>query len=255
MVATQQPTAAASSAPALLQTPLRTEFAVDLHCEDCAQTVHKALRPLSGITKLNVSVPQKTVVIESTTPPSLLFRALRGTGLATVLRGQSTGAGHSHLGAAVCIFESFPGARGWAQHNNKGLARLVQVDPETCLVDVSVDGLDPGMHTVAVHECGDISGGCESTGVSLKEFGKVLVDANGRGDLVIEDRDIKVWDVIGRSIVLSRLGQTKEQSTAESDTVGKDAICGIIARSAGIFENPKTVCSCSGQTLWEEAKI
>lgn len=28
--------------------------------------------------------------------------------------------------------------------------------------------------------------------------------------------------------------------------------CGIIARSAGLFENPKKVCTCSGVTLWEE---
>ena len=28
--------------------------------------------------------------------------------------------------------------------------------------------------------------------------------------------------------------------------------CGIIARSAGLFQNKKTVCTCSGKTIWEE---
>ena len=28
--------------------------------------------------------------------------------------------------------------------------------------------------------------------------------------------------------------------------------CGIIARSAGLFQNTKTVCACTGKTLWEE---
>lgn len=28
--------------------------------------------------------------------------------------------------------------------------------------------------------------------------------------------------------------------------------CGIIARSAGIMENTKKICSCTGATLWEE---
>ena len=28
--------------------------------------------------------------------------------------------------------------------------------------------------------------------------------------------------------------------------------CGIIARSAGLFENEKRVCACTGKTLWEE---
>jgi len=28
--------------------------------------------------------------------------------------------------------------------------------------------------------------------------------------------------------------------------------CGIIARSAGVFENPKTICACDGVSLWDE---
>ncbi|TPX56056.1 hypothetical protein PhCBS80983_g04833 [Powellomyces hirtus] len=230
-----------------LQTPLRTEFAVDMHCDSCSHTVTSALSRITGITNLSISIPSKTVTIESTAPPSLLFKALRSTGLNTVLRGQSTTGSHSHLGAAVCIFESFRGAKGWAQHNNKGLARLVQVDGETCLVDVTIDGVTPGEHVVSIHECGDISGGCESTGKALTELGKVMVDASGRGDLVVEKRDVKVWDIIGRSIVIDAANQ---KATAEA---GKDAVCGIIARSAGVFENPKSVCSCDGKTLWEEA--
>lgn len=228
-----------------LKTPLRTQFAVDLHCETCVNSVKSALAPVPGIQSLDISLQNKTVTIEATAPPSLLFRTLHSTGISTVLRGQSSKT--QHLGAAVCIFESFPGAKGWAQTNNKGLARLVQVDDENCLVDVTVDGIPQGEHSVTVHECGDISGGCESTGKALKELGKILVDANGRGDLVVESRDVKVWDVIGRSIVLQ-----KTQNPTQSKTL-KDAVCGIVARSAGVFENPKTVCSCSGKTLWEES--
>ncbi|TPX67774.1 hypothetical protein SpCBS45565_g03580 [Spizellomyces sp. 'palustris'] len=235
-----------STPPNTLKTPLKTQFAVDLHCESCVKTVKTALSPLNGIRSLDISVPNKTVTIEATTPPSLLFRTLRSTGLNTILRGQSSSA--QHLGAAVCIFESFPGATGWAQTNNKGLARMVQVDDEICLVDVTVDGMPPGELSVSLHECGDISGGCESTGKALKEFGKLLVDASGRGDLVVESGDVKVWDVIGRSIVLENL-----QSSKQSEIPRSNSVCGIIARSAGVFENPKTVCSCSGKTLWQES--
>ena len=28
--------------------------------------------------------------------------------------------------------------------------------------------------------------------------------------------------------------------------------CGIIARSAGLFENTKRLCTCSGSTIWQE---
>ncbi|KAJ3020533.1 hypothetical protein HKX48_000670 [Thoreauomyces humboldtii] len=230
-----------------LRTPLRTEFAIDMHCSSCEQTVRSALAPLSGVTSVTVSLPQKTVVVESTTPPSRILQALRATQLGpVVLKGQSSASSSAtpHLGAAVCIFESFAGAKGWAQHNNRGLARLVQVDADTCLVDVTVQGVEPGEHTVSVHECGDISGGCESTGQAMTLLGRVLVDAAGRGDLVVEKRDVKVWDIIGRSIVVN----------AEK-AVGTSAgpVCGIIARSAGVFQNPKSVCSCDGKTLWEES--
>jgi copper chaperone for superoxide dismutase len=30
--------------------------------------------------------------------------------------------------------------------------------------------------------------------------------------------------------------------------------CGIIARSAGLFQNPKKVCTCDGVTIWDEAE-
>ena len=30
--------------------------------------------------------------------------------------------------------------------------------------------------------------------------------------------------------------------------------CGIIARSANVYENIKKVCACSGKTLWDERK-
>lgn len=30
-------------------------------------------------------------------------------------------------------------------------------------------------------------------------------------------------------------------------------MCGIIARSAGLFQNTKKVCTCDGVTIWDEA--
>jgi len=29
---------------------------------------------------------------------------------------------------------------------------------------------------------------------------------------------------------------------------------GIIARSAGLFENPKQLCTCDGVSIWDEAR-
>ena len=41
-----------------------------------------------------------------------------------------------------------------------GVVRLVQVDPATCVVEGTIDGLMPGTHGLYVHELGDISSGC-----------------------------------------------------------------------------------------------
>ena len=30
---------------------------------------------------------------------------------------------------------------------------------------------------------------------------------------------------------------------------------GIIARSAGLFQNPKKICACTGMTMWEEREL
>ena len=43
----------------------------------------------------------------------------------------------------------------------KGVIRFLQSDENTCLVEGTLDGLTPGLHGLHVHECGDISQGCD----------------------------------------------------------------------------------------------
>lgn len=42
----------------------------------------------------------------------------------------------------------------------RGVVRFVQAGDE-CIIDGTVDGLTPGSHGIHVHECGDISNGCD----------------------------------------------------------------------------------------------
>ena len=42
----------------------------------------------------------------------------------------------------------------------KGVIRFVQTN-EGCIIDGTIDGLSPGPHGLHIHECGDISKGCE----------------------------------------------------------------------------------------------
>ncbi|TPX31043.1 hypothetical protein SeMB42_g07826 [Synchytrium endobioticum] len=222
--------------------PVTTEFAVAMECNKCVDSVRKELSKNPNVRSIDISLPDQRLVVTATTPPSHLYSTLKNLGRTVVFRGLGTGRPSN---AAVCIFEHFPGvARGWAQHNNRGVARLVQLDHDTCMIDVSVHGLVPGTHAVRIRECGDITAGCHSTGSVYAEMGDINVDATGRGELVAEV-NLHLHDVIGRAMTVECRG---------SGTVHRDAICGVLARSAGLFENVKRVCTCSGMTLWQESK-
>ncbi|KAF6102564.1 copper chaperone for superoxide dismutase [Phyllostomus discolor] len=88
------------------------------------------------------------------------------------------------------------------------------------------------------------------------DLGNVHADADGRATFRIEDEQLKVWDVIGRSLVIDEgeddLGRGGHPLSKITGNSGKRLACGIIARSAGLFQNPKQICSCDGLTIWEE---
>lgn len=161
------------------------------------------------------------------------------------------------LGAAVCILESHAPNM---ENKVKGLVRMVQVASNLTIVDLSIRGLSPGTYHATVRETGDISEGPESTGpiwetVKAKKegtpsrgiFGTVQVGKGGVGSVFL-DRPIQIWEMIGRSIVVAR------QEDGKFDKNDEDTLVGVIARSAGVWDNDKTVCSCSGKTVWEERK-
>ncbi len=143
----------------------------------------------------------------------------------------------------------------------RGLARIVQISPTISLVDLTIRGLSAGTYWATVRQTGDISQGAASTGgiwhqpTSKSEgstplkgiFGTVEVGQNGIGSVFI-DRPIQIWEIIGRSMVISK------QRDGKYGKEDPDTLVGVIARSAGIWDNDKTVCSCSGKTVWEERK-
>jgi copper chaperone for superoxide dismutase len=165
-------------------------------------------------------------------------------------------------GSAVCILETH---NSTVSNKIRGLARMVQVSPNMTLVDLTVNGVAPGKYWATVRETGDISQGAASAGgiwESLKNkvlgsegappakeprgiFGSVDVDEKGRGN-VFMDRPVAIWEMIGRSMVLSK---SKEGPFKRED---EHTLVGVIARSAGVWDNDKMVCSCSGKNVWQE---
>uniref|UniRef100_A0A4X2JRZ5 Superoxide dismutase [Cu-Zn] n=1 Tax=Vombatus ursinus TaxID=29139 RepID=A0A4X2JRZ5_VOMUR len=178
----------------------------------------------------------------------------------TSLRGVA-----ENLGAAVAILGQ-PGAV-------QGVVRFLQVSPQRCLIEGTIDGLEPGPHGLHVHQYGDLTQNCASCGDHfnpegmphggprdthrhLGDLGNVYASANGRATFRLEDEKLKVWDIIGRSLVIDAdeddLGQGGHPLSKVTGNSGERLACGIIARSAGLFQNPKQICSCDGLTIWEE---
>jgi copper chaperone for superoxide dismutase len=136
----------------------------------------------------------------------------------------------------------------------------VQVAPSLTIMDLSIRGLSPGQYHASIRQAGDISQGPESTGgiweaIEGKEaktqargvLGPLEVSKSGIASVFL-DKPIEVWELIGRSIVVSKLQEGKFKKE------DPDTLVGVIARSAGVWDNDKTVCSCSGKTVWEERK-
>ncbi|KAL1656346.1 copper chaperone [Didymella pomorum] len=124
---------------------------------------------------------------------------------------------------------------------------MVEVAPSMTIVDLSIRGLSPGTYHATVREAGDISEGPESTGgiwealKAKKEgkpcrgvFGTVEVGKGGVGSVFL-DRPIQIWEMIGRSIVVAR------QQDGKFDKNDPDTLVGVVARSAGVWDNDKTL--------------
>ncbi|KAF4512111.1 hypothetical protein G6O67_001293 [Ophiocordyceps sinensis] len=230
-------------------------FAVPLSCDSCVKAVSDQLYQLGGITKVEGNLKDQLISVEGSAAPSAIVEAIQATGRDAILRGSG-----SSNSAAVSILETFAG-RTESHHENRdravrGLARMVQVNSERTLVDLTVRGLAPGKYRATIREYGDIKDGATSSGPvwrgSQEEekglLGAMDVDGDGRGTVFV-DHPFQVWEVIGHAMVLTR--QDERTRPLEND---RNTVVGVVARSAGVWDNDKTVCSCTGKTLWEERK-
>ncbi|KAJ5438687.1 uncharacterized protein N7458_009685 [Penicillium daleae] len=237
--------------------PFQTTFSVPMTCESCVKDVSASVSKLDGINKVEANLKDQLVFIEGTAPPSSIVAAIQNTGRDAILRGSGT-----TNSSAVCILETHSTS---VANKIRGLARMVQVSPNMTLVDLTINGLSPGQYYATVREAGDISRGAESTGgiwESLKNkvlgsdttaaekeprgiFGTVDVDNKGRGNVFL-DQPVSIWELIGRSMVVSK---NKEGPFKRED---ENTLVGVIARSAGVWDNDKMVCSCSGKNVWQE---
>lgn len=176
------------------------------------------------------------------------------------------------MGTAVCVLYRFHyNGHTYEQDGVSGLARFIQMKPNECLIDVSVSGIESGSHGLVINQYGNIEngwkstggpyGGHDSVGVPLNPtvgfLGNVEVGMQGTGNLLIHNHPLTISNLIGRSVVLyeksiNEIFIPTSDPSIPTHHFGEGLLAGVIAKSAGIFENRKRVCTCSGQTIWQE---
>ncbi|KAG7196698.1 hypothetical protein KM043_016028 [Ampulex compressa] len=244
----------------------KIEFAVNMTCQKCVDTVHDSLMKMNGIQNINVSLEKGTVIVETDLPYSVVQKRIEETGKQAVLKG---------YGDSLSAVAMLGGNSGYSVGDSvKGVIRFVQIT-EGCIIDGTVDGLTPGHHGLHVHECGDISQGCDSVGEHFNpnntihggpeddaskrhagDLGNITANIAGRAVFRKLDKLLTISEIIGRSLVITEdqddLGKGTNPESKINGNSGNRIACGIIARSSSLFENTKKICACDGLTIWDE---
>ncbi|KOC67190.1 Copper chaperone for superoxide dismutase [Habropoda laboriosa] len=235
-------------------------------CQKCVDSVRNSLTGINGIESIDISLEKGNVVIETNLPYSIIQEKIEQSGRQAVLKGYG-----NHSSAVAML----GGNSGYSVDNKvMGVIRFAQT-PDGCLIDGTVDGLTPGKHGMHIHECGDISQGCDSVGDHFNpnytihggpeddvfkrhvgDLGNIMVNDSGRATFRIIDKLVKIPDIIGRSLVITEkpddLGRGDNLISKIDGNSGNRLACGIIARSSSLFQNTKKICACDGLTLWDE---
>lgn len=237
----------------------KLEFDVNMTCGSCEVKVRESLEKV-GVYDPQIDVQKQTVVVDTDVPFSKVQEAIQSTGRKAVLKGYGSSTGTSKSLAAA-VSELFGSPKIF------GVVRFSQMSEQSCVIDGTIDGLDRRKcHQLRIHELGDLSSGCESTGDVFDppvttsqepkhrvygDLGEIDVNTNGRSVFRKTDDIVKVWDIIGRSLVVC---SRSPGSLPKDDDKCARLACGVIARAAGVSQNPKRICACDGTSVWDEAR-
>lgn len=245
----------------------KLELLVDFGPNPDEQIIDKTLKQLKAQDGVTQAIFNNGAVMVETTLPSTIILDLvaKTSGKRTVLQG------FGDTQSAVAMVSS----QSCSKTKVLGVIRFQQVPEGHLIADGSVDGLKKGFHGLHVHEAGDLSMGYKSIGGHFNPFnsphggpsdppekrhagdlGDILADDNGRATFRIIDRVLKIDDMIGRSVAVTEKGDDYGRGSSPESKIngnsGELVACGIIARSSGVFQNPKRICACDGVVVWDE---
>lgn len=224
-----------------------TEFMVDMKCEGCVSSVRKRLEPLEGVKKIDVDLPNQVVRVQGSASLKALNTALEQTGRKARLIGQGS-PNDFLISASVAEFKG---------PELYGVVRFAQVSMELARVEASFSGLMEGPHGWSINEYGDLTRGAASTGgiynpktsnfspdvphnKPFGDLGTLVANRNGEAEYSGSKTMLKVGDLIGRALVVYATEHKSEPGIAAA----------VIARSAGVGENYKKLCTCDGTVIW-----
>ncbi|XP_050227528.1 copper chaperone for superoxide dismutase, chloroplastic/cytosolic-like [Mercurialis annua] len=224
---------------------LLTEFMVDMKCEGCVNSVKNKLQTVDGVKNVEVDLGNQVVRVLGSSPVKIMTEALEQTGRTARLIGQ--GVPEDFLvSAAVSEFKG---------PSIFGVVRFAQVNMELARIEANFSGLSPGKHGWSINEFGDLTKGAASTGKvynpsdqgtdeqPLGDLGTLEVDEKGEAFFSGSKQKLRVLDLIGRSVVVHGTEDKSDSGIAAA----------VIARSAGVGENYKKLCTCDGTTIWESS--
>lgn len=137
---------------------------------------------------------------------------------------------------------------------------------EPVFIEVNIIGLEPGKHGFHIHEKGDLSDGCTSTGGHYNpekathggpndhvrhvgDLGNVLADENGVAKTSFSDTVVSLfgsYSVVGRAFVVHAgvddFGKTNHPDSLKTGNAGGRLACGVIGILSP-FDEPEKPCS------------
>ncbi|KAL5727831.1 hypothetical protein ACHQM5_000978 [Ranunculus cassubicifolius] len=224
--------------------PAQTEFMVDMSCEGCVKSVKNKLLTVDGIKEVEVDLSNQVVRVLGSSPVKVMADALEQTGRKARLIGQGI-AEDFLVSAAVSEFKG---------PNIFGVVRIAQVNMELARIEANFSGLSPGKHGWSINQFGDLTKGAASTGKvfnptnqsinePLGDLGTLEAQETGETFFSGVKPNLRVVDLIGRAIVVYETEDKSDPGIAAA----------VIARSAGVGENYKKLCTCDGTTIWESS--
>lgn len=126
-------------------------------------------------------------------------------------------------------------------------------------------------YDVYVSSTGDVQCPPFSTGLPHIPLTTLSPDSQGYADTFLE-LPLGLWELVGRAMVIEPSESVKLRTSAGAGVAGKKEVeekvkaiiggkgrlgvlAGVIARSSGAWGNDKTVCACSGKSMWEEGRM